>query len=125
MKIERKREIIRIALVGAMILLMFWRKGDPASITIGVNIIAIVILTSFFRKKYPEKYVKDERTKKLGAYAVAWSWQLSYMFIAVLILADYLGYFSLPSDALLGIIFFFMTATMLAFRWHFLRKEDI
>lgn len=125
MKNERKSEIIRLALVGMAVSLLFWGRGDPASITISVNITAIIVVMSFFRRRYPEKYIRDERTKKLGAYAVSWSWQLSYMLVAVLILADYLGYFSMPAGALLGVIFFFMTATMLIFRWYFLRKEDI
>ncbi len=50
---------------------------------------------------------------------------LTFVFVAVLYWGDYIGIFDMPASTVLGLVFFFMTVTMIAFRWYYLRKGDI
>ena len=86
---------------------------------------AFIVILTLFRRKHPETYRKDERTIKLGAYGTSWSWMLTFIFVALLYWGDYVKLIQIPASAALGLVFFFMTVTMIAFRWYYLRKGDI
>ena len=71
-----------------------------------------------------EAYKGDERTRKIGAFASAYSWFLTLMAMVVLFWLDYLNVISLTVQYVLGIMIFFIIFSMLGFRWHLARKGD-
>jgi len=125
MKDEIKWMVLRLLLVIVMLVMLLWQGIDDISMSIAFFILAFVVVLTLFRRKHPEAYQKDERTIKLGAYGTSWSWMLTFVFVAVLYWGDYIGIFDMPASTVLGLVFFFMTVTMIAFRWYYLRKGDI
>lgn len=100
-------------------------SGDSLIITdliaIACAIIAVAIIQEFIRKEEP---VSDERTKAITARASAVSWWLSYMLIAILILGEQFKIITANAMQVLGLVFFFMIFSQLAFRVYFNRKGD-
>ncbi|MBN2101289.1 MAG: hypothetical protein JW716_00265 [Candidatus Aenigmarchaeota archaeon] len=125
MKDEIKWMSVRLLLVMVMLVMLLWRGIDDVSMSSAFFILAFIVVLTLFRKRHPEAYQKDERTVKLGAYGTAWSWMLTFVFVALLYWADYTKLVTMPAGAALGLVFFFMTVTMIAFRWYYLRKGDV
>ncbi|MPN12817.1 hypothetical protein SDC9_160137 [bioreactor metagenome] len=68
---------------------------------------------------------RDERTKKLAAYGVTYSWLLTLVLIAVLYWIEYLKLIEFTAESVLGILLIFMTISANVFRWYFMQKGDI
>lgn len=125
MKTESRWTAVRIALVIVMLFLLFWNGINETSVSIATNIIIVVVIISFLRYRYPERYQKDERTKKLSSYAASWSWLITLVIIALLFWINYLGIIELIATQVLGIVLFVMIITMIAFYWYFNRIGDV
>lgn len=91
-----------------------------------INAGLIIFLATAFRLfKSGDLPDRDERTNKLAAYGVTYSWLLTLVLIAVLIWVDYFKLFELTVRGLLGILLFFMIISANVFRWYFLRRGDV
>jgi hypothetical protein len=115
--------------IGALFILfsvVLQLQGYELPITTAVMVAGIVFLVRGMRiMKYGKTTVEgDERTRKIGAFASAYSWFLSLMAMAVLFWVDYLGLLSLSVQQVLGILLFFMIFTLLGFRWYLSRRGD-
>ena len=117
--------IFKATLILVMLGLMFFKEINEQLITIAISMIMVMILITFLRFKYPEKYKKDERLEKLSAYAVSWSWTVSLMIVTFVYWLNYLDYISLTADQIITIIFLTMVITIVLFRIYFMRKADI
>lgn len=117
--------ITGIALAAFILTILFLKGMNGESISIAANIIVVVAAISFFRRRYPERYKKDERTIKLSSYAASWSWLATLITVALLFWIDYLGIYTLAVGQIISIIMFVMIITLVIFRWHFERKGDI
>lgn len=72
-----------------------------------------------------ERYKGDERTRKIGAYAAAYSWFFTILAISVIFWADYLGLRKFTGQEALGAVMLFMVASLILSRWHIARKGDV
>jgi hypothetical protein len=117
--------IIRLLFIAFVVALVLWRGVSEESLSVAANIILVVVLVTFMRSRYPERYQKDERTNRISAYSLSWSWSITYMLVSALILVDYFGLVELTASFVLSGIFFIMTATMLFLRWHFGNRGDV
>lgn len=90
-------------------------------ITLGIVFFFVMAFSYYRRKNMPKP---DERDKKIQTKAMAYSWYITYMFIAILILYNQWISNSLNPQAALGIIFAFMIISQIALRWHFSKKGD-
>ncbi|KKG12878.1 hypothetical protein EO98_03035 [Methanosarcina sp. 2.H.T.1A.6] len=68
---------------------------------------------------------RDERTKKLAAYGITYSWLLTLVLIAVLYWVEYFKLVELTVGGVLGILLIFMSISANVFRWHFMQKGDV
>ncbi|RXA16398.1 hypothetical protein EQO05_14085 [Methanosarcina sp. MSH10X1] len=91
-------------------------------INMGLIIFIATVFRLFRRGDLPDR---DERTKKLAAYGITYSWLLTLVVITVLSWIQYFGLAELTANGVLGIILFFMIISANVFRWYFMRKGDI
>ena len=91
-------------------------------VNIGLIIFVVTVFRLFRRGDLPDR---DERTKKLAAYGITYSWLLTLVIIVVLSWVQYFGLAELTADGVLGILLFFMIISANVFRWYFMRKGDI
>ncbi len=91
-------------------------------INTGLIIFVATVLRLFKSGDLPDK---DERTKKLAAYGISYSWLLTLVVITVLIWVDYFKLLELTARGVLGMLLFFMIISANVFRWYFMRKGDV
>lgn len=68
---------------------------------------------------------RDERTKKLAAYGITYSWLLTLVLIASLYWVEYFKLTEFTAGGVLGMLLIFMTISANVFRWYFMKKGDI
>lgn len=91
-------------------------------INIGVAIIAVLLVRLRRTGNLPEK---DERTKKLGAYGLSYSWFITFLALNLLFWIDRLHFVQLSVYSVIIILFFLMLVTAKGFQWYFLSKGDV
>jgi hypothetical protein len=91
-------------------------------VNMGLIIFIATVFKLFRRGDLPDR---DERTKKLAAYGITYSWLLTLVVITVLSWIQYFGLVELTANGVLGILLFFMIISANVFRWYFMRKGDV
>lgn len=126
----KARYAIKIAagaiLAAAGILLPFLIDGIEALssilVTIGLVTIAVVVMRHW---RFRDELESDERTKKLGAYGLSYSWLLTLIFLAILFWVDYLGLLALPVGGVLLVTILLMALSARIFQWYLFRQGDV
>jgi len=72
---------------------------------VGFAMLSIMVIYSLQRKG---EVMKDERTAKITNKSLAWSWSLTYVFIAALLWLLYYGKIALSAQDVLSYVFFFL-----------------
>lgn len=88
----------------------------------GVVAIGMVLFIFWRAGAGPEK---DERTKKLGAFSLAYSYLVSLILALVLFVAVYLGMVDLDAAVVLQIIIYAMTGSAIVFMLMMNRRADV
>jgi hypothetical protein len=88
----------------------------------GIVAIGVVLLSRWRAGDQPEK---DERTNKLGAFSLAYSYLVSLILALVMFIAVYLEMIDLDIVAALQIIIYVMTGSAIAFMLIFSRRGDV
>ena len=91
-------------------------------INLGLILFVITAFRLFRLRGLPDR---DERTKKLAAYGITYSWLLTLVLIAVLYWVEYFKLIELTTGGILGILLIFMTISANVFRWYFMQKGDV
>lgn len=91
-------------------------------VTIGLVTLAVAGVRHWRFRDEPEK---DERTQKIGAYAISYSWFLTLIFLALLFWVDYLGVFALTAEAVLLSAILLMGFSARIFQWYLFRQGDV
>ncbi|WP_048133241.1 MULTISPECIES: hypothetical protein [unclassified Methanosarcina] len=91
-------------------------------INLGLILFIITAFRLFRLRGLPDR---DERTKKLAAYGITYSWLLTLVLIAVLYWVEYFKLIELTVGGVLGILLIFMSISANVFRWHFMQKGDV
>ncbi len=101
-------------------------SGAHSSITsILILIGLILIIGSVLRHlKFGEEADRDERTMKIGAFALAYSWLVTFIFISLLLLLDHYLVKLTASQALFSSMVVAILAAVF-FQWYFRRKGDV
>ncbi len=100
-------------------------QGFSSIISIPVMVAGMLFLVTAVRiYREGDSPRGDERTRKLGAFASAYSWFSVLMLACLLFWVDYLDLAELSVQHVLGLVIFFMIATLVLFRWYFVRKGD-
>jgi len=91
-------------------------------ITCGVIILVFSLERAVRTDEGPEQ---DERTRKIGAYGITYSWFFTLIYLFALFWAQNAGLIALSSpDALISAILL-MAISAKAFQWWFFRKGDV
>ncbi len=127
MKIEYKHRVafgLVLLLLGIAIEIVW--KGAYSPLTSGFLAVGLVLIIGSAVKhlKFGEGPDRDERTIKLGAFALAYAWLVTFIFMSLLILLDHYLVRLAASQAL---IFTMAVATLSAefFQWYLQRKGDV
>jgi hypothetical protein len=127
MKTRYAVQIAAGAVLGAAgILLPFLVAGTEAIssllVTIGLVILAVAAVRHWRFRDEPER---DERTQKIGAYGISYSWLLTIVFLALLFWADYLGVLALTVESVLLATILLMGLSARIFQWYFFQQGDV
>jgi hypothetical protein len=68
---------------------------------------------------------QDERSRRIGAWGISYSWFLSLFFMTVLFLLDYLQVVNLTVQTALGVSVTVMTLSAVAFQLYLSRTGDV
>jgi hypothetical protein len=68
---------------------------------------------------------QDERTRKIGAWGISWSWTFTLFFMAGLFWLDYFRVVTLSAEIALGISVVFMAISARLFQWYFFTRGDV
>ncbi|MDD3071688.1 MAG: hypothetical protein PHX88_10900, partial [Methanoculleus horonobensis] len=91
-------------------------------VTIGLVILAVAAVRHWRFRDEPER---DERTQKIGAYGISYSWLLTIVFLAILFWVDYLGLFALTVESVLLSAILLMGLSARLFQWYLFRQGDV
>lgn len=69
--------------------------------------------------------LQDERTRKLGAYGLSWSWFLTFLVLFGIFLLDLLGLWSPDARFLSVLLILLMGISARAFQLYLFRRGDI
>jgi hypothetical protein len=114
-----------ILMLAGMLSVAFFEVDASVSIFLIVMGLVLFVITAFRLFRSGDLPDRDERTKKLAAYGITYSWLLTLVLITVLYWIEFLDLAELTAEATLGILLFFMIISANAFRWYFMRKGDV
>jgi len=99
-------------------------EQGSGSIFITTGIVVIVFATAklFRRTDGPDQ---DERTRKIGAWGITYSWFVTFLSLFVLFWIDYIGVVVLDARLVLMILMLEMALSVRLFQWYFFRKGDV
>jgi uncharacterized membrane protein len=90
-------------------------------IAVGFALLGIAIVYSFQRRG---EVMKDERTTMITNKSLAWSWWLTYVFIAALLWLSHYGKIALSAQDALSYIFFFMVFSSMFTKMYLKMRGD-
>jgi hypothetical protein len=112
-----------IALGIATILNRPAETGIGSSLIASGTVVIIFVTAKLFRSvEGPEQ---DERTRRIGAWGISYSWFVTFMSLFVLFWLDVLGVFALDVHLVLMILMLEMALSVRIFQWYFFRKGDV
>ncbi len=126
-----------ILLLIGLALLVFWKDTDSRINVIILTFLLTLGITTTMRGflwpkgKFFTKFIytgppeEDERTRKIGAFAMAYSWNITAIFIAVLIVLDLLSLLKMNVREVLVLTFCVMMAATVGLYAYFRRKGDV
>jgi hypothetical protein len=115
--------LLIVGLIG-MILTPVSQAGQFAAAFISAGTVLIII--AGLRLYRGEKtYQQDERTKKIGAYGLSWSWFLTFITLFVVFWINYLELAFFDVGTLAVFLILLMGISAKAFQWWFFRKGDV
>ena len=126
-KVNKQRLIFwPILLLVAVVLLIFWKNPPDIIITVLMSVgLATTITGIYSHSKYGVQAEFDERTRKISAAAVKYSWFITLTFVGVLGFLDYFSPLEMTVKKVLSTVILVMIGTMIVFYVYFARKGDV
>ena len=85
----------------------------------------IIAIRGYLLQKNPQKLKKDERSRKIGAWAASYSWIITIIVLMVLFWINKLNLFPLSIDTVIGLIYLTMIVSLVVYKHYFNNKGDI
>ena len=87
--------------------------------------VVLTILSGLRLWKGEGNYMQDERTKKIGAYGISYSWFLTFLVLFVIFWADFLHLWSPDVGTLSVLLILLMGISAKGFQMYLFRKGDV
>jgi drug/metabolite transporter (DMT)-like permease len=114
-----------VLIMAGIVLVAIFEDYQQSGISL-INIGAIILFVTFIRaKRYRNGPVKDERTIKIGAYGLSYSWLITFILIALLFWVEEFGIAQMTVKQILAVLMFTMVVTAKGIQWYLFRKGDI
>ncbi|MFA5077523.1 MAG: DUF2178 domain-containing protein [Candidatus Micrarchaeia archaeon] len=99
---------------------------DKSVATVAGAVVAAMaaVFTLRYLQRKEDGVLQDERTKKVHNAAMAYSWWLTYVLIAILLWVNYLKLAKVELESALSLMFFFMVATYTLAKWWLSSRGD-
>jgi len=97
--------------------------GAGSGMITGGIILLLICLLSLRRS--PERDIRDERSLKIGTWAIAYSWYLTFFAVIVMFWLSYLEIVAIDVYVTLGVLVMLMPLSAVAFQWYFSGKGDV
>ena len=126
-RVNKQRLIfVPVLLFVAVVLLIFWKNPPDIIITVLMSAGLSTIITGIYsHSKYGVQAEHDERTRKISASAVTYSWLITLTFIGVLGFLDYFSILEMTVKRVLSTVVLIMIGTLILFYAYFARKGDL
>lgn len=85
----------------------------------------VLIIRGILIQKNPEKLKKDERSKKISAWAASYSWILTIFALMIMFWVNKLNLIPLSTDLVIGLTYIVMVASLIIYKYYFNKKGDI
>jgi len=99
-------------------------SGHHSAVFISAGTV-MVILAGLRLWKGEKDYMQDERTKKIGAYGLSYSWFLTFLVLFVVFWANYLNLWSPDARTLSVLLILMMGLSAKIFQVYLFRKGDV
>jgi uncharacterized membrane protein len=115
-----------VAAVGVTVLALAFPNLDKSFASVLNSVVSAMsaVLTVKYFQRQDDEVQQDERTLKIQNKAMASSWWLTYLFIAVLIWVSYFKIYALEAENVLSLVFFFMIASYAAMQFWLSSRGD-
>jgi len=126
-----KKRYQRTLVLGTAVLLLGMVLGAVTGTDRLINMslinagLALIVISVVRGIRYGDMPERDERTKKLSAYGVSYSWFFTLVFLAVLFWVDYFNVLKLTVTQVIGVVYFVMIVTAISFQGYYKRKGDV
>ena len=119
-----------VAFLVSITLQIFWSGIDTIWVnritsfltTVGIVFIALGMVRHII---YKERHAEDERTKKIGAFTLAYSWTATIVLVGVILWLDHYNILKMTVMQALGLTMFVMIAVAVVSELYLKRKGDI
>lgn len=126
-----KRKYASTILIGGLLLaaglvvpMMTQESTVPSSLLATVGTV-LIVLGVVRHLQFGEEPEGDERTKKIGAWGITYSWILTLVLITVVFWVDYLHVAALSLQEVLVLLLFGMIISARLFQWVLFRRGDV
>jgi hypothetical protein len=114
-----------ILILAGIFFTVFFKDNSSVPVILIVMGMVVFVISAFRLFRQGDLPDRDERTKKLAAYGITYSWLFTLVLITILYWVEFLDLAELTSEAILGILLFFMLISANVFRWFFMQKGDV
>lgn len=116
--------VLLLAGLVELVLMPAGAPGNAALLCVTFGFIMVFIAGSrLYRGE--EHYIQDERTRRIGAYGLSWSWFLTFIVLFGFFWLDYLGVWSPDVGTLSVVLILLMGVSAKAFQIWLFRKGDV
>ncbi|HSA38224.1 MAG TPA: hypothetical protein P5013_04950 [Methanoregula sp.] len=120
------RIAIGILMLASGIISILLTAGDAIFGTVLLAAGSAFLITGISRhRKYGDDPESDERSKKIGAYGITYSWLTGLVFMTGLFWLDYLNLFRLSTQNALAVSVIVLALSAIMYQTYLFRKGDV
>jgi hypothetical protein len=114
-------------LIAGLAELLFMPVDGPGNMAISFVTFGFILVFLAGARLFRDEtdFLQDERTRKIGAYGLSWSWFLTFIMLFGFFWLDYLGIYKPDAGTLAVILILLMGVSAKVFQWHLFRKGDV
>lgn len=131
--VEKKKVLYIILIIGIImmvagsVLAVTPSSGDNSESFSAMAIMGLImIIIAIVSLRKPADYnLRDERSLKVGTWAISYSWYLAYLLVILMFWLSYFGIAALSAEVVLGVLMLLMPVSAAVFQWYFSKRDDV